>query len=130
MPESLRELFITQHRHGKEARYAKYRELLEQAHTAGRDAALEAVPFADRRIGSVWVQLDDGRSSFARFIRQGNVAGWRHGGRQIGLYLPAPAEFGNVGKATAWAMAFRAVLAGGDVAVTVGMRVVTVPGES
>lgn len=126
MAQTLREQ-IRAFKEEKEARYAEFRVLLERALGAGDSAAVghPARSAAQRRRGAVWVRLEDGRSSFARFLREDAVPGWKRGSRKMGNYRPV--DFQDFDRAMAWGEAFAAVLCEGGVQVTVEHSRITGP---
>lgn len=124
MPSAYRE-YLRAYKAEKEAQYAKYQELLDEALRAGA-AAAAAVPQAERRMrGAVWVRLADGRSKFACFAREQHGGTWRHGTRSRGTHLPASFAFLEQGRA--WAREVARVLCEGDVQASWGSRAVCEP---
>lgn len=105
----------------KERRYDEYEELLAKA----MEAAAAAYEDYDKNLpsdykadhGRVWISLDDGRSSFARFIQARHPGLFTFWNRRSGCSYLVSAE--DYRAAIAYAMAFREVLAEGGIGVTV-----------
>lgn len=114
---------IAEYRVAKVARYAGYRVLVERALEAGSAAMLayESVPAGYRRRGAAWVAVDDGRSSFARFLRDAGDARWKRN-RELGSYLPVILP--DLDEALACARAIGRVLTNGGASVTVEYRLI------
>ena len=106
----------------KEARYDEYEILLARAQAAGASAieyrANESAPFTH---GEVWLALDDGRSSFARFIHARHPGLFTFRNRQRGT-CHAVDYIEDFTAAVDYAIAFRDVLAEGGVSITLISR--------
>lgn len=124
-----------QRRRRKEARYKEFQDLLDEAVAAGQQAA-RAVPERagqQARHGAVRVQLDDGRTSFARFIREEHEGEedegmFRRGNRRTRNYLPV--GYADYDKALAYAEAVREVLLRGGIGVSIETQYVAGPEDT
>ena len=111
-PVTLRE-HIRLERIAKEKRYEEYESLLASAIAAASAAAAQPGPFSE---GKVWLALDDGCSSFARFLKSEHPGMFMFVSRYVGCACLVEGDFRE---AVAYAMAFRDVLSGGGIGVTV-----------
>jgi hypothetical protein len=112
----------------REKLHQEYEILLEDALQAGyaAAAAYRREPHPRQR-GVVWLQLDDGRSLFAKMVRERYPADWKHGGRKVGVYMTV--NFPDAGMSLAYASAVRDVLAGKGIGARVGQQLISEPGE-
>lgn len=116
MPQEKTQTDWKAYRAEKALRWAEFEEVLERALEAGDAAARRTRP--DRhRMGTVWLRLDDGRTSFAWFMRSRHKDIYRRGPRRQGNYIPA--DYGDFRQALAWAEAAGRVLAAAGIKVTV-----------
>lgn len=130
MGQTLRDR-INDYRKEKEERYLQYEALLGEALEAGKQAAEAAEaarqPGRSPRRGAVRVRLADGRSSFARFVRQAHPDEWKYGTRRAGTYFPVP--HADYDKALRFAFAMHEVLSRGEVGVAVDAQHVPASGD-
>lgn len=123
MAENLAQ-FISEYTALKNARYEAYEKLLQNALDSGDEAARGHLPGpgAPRSRGLAWVRIEDGRDTFARFVRERHGDAWKHGTRRRGTHLPSP--FDDLGQALAWARAVCETIALADVPVCVESMVI------
>lgn len=118
-PKTLRD-HMREYREEKEARYEEYEVLLRNAMAAGEKARAHGYKYPEPAYGAVWVSLDDGRTSFARFMRAKHPGMFQYRNRQNGsCWLLNIDDYRD---AMLYAIAFRNVLAEHDITVTIHGR--------
>lgn len=106
--------------------YSEFREILFKALDAGEAAAVHARERASGRgmqRGTVHVQLNDGRSAFARYLRELHPEMWKYVSRRTGVCYQVPED--NFDVALSYAEAMQTVLSGGVPSGTTDVTIVT-----